>query len=115
MSINLKPCPMCGSPAKFVRMTDHHGDYFTLGCSHKGCLLFDLVMDCPSEEGEIDFCLRWNRRFKETVTAENGRLRMEIERLRQLIREWGMGIAANAGPQFPNLKPIFDEMLEEIE
>jgi hypothetical protein len=57
---------MCGSQAKFVRQNDHHGDYFSLGCSDKNCLLFNLIMDNPSDDGkaEINLCLAWNRRTK---------------------------------------------------
>lgn len=30
---DLKPCPFCGSPAELERDSDHHGQWFNLGCS----------------------------------------------------------------------------------
>lgn len=30
---NLKPCPFCGSEAELERGSDHHGEWFNLGCS----------------------------------------------------------------------------------
>ena len=43
----LKNCPFCGSPAELERDSDHHGEWFNLGCSRH----FDAVPDpdkpCP--------------------------------------------------------------------
>lgn len=30
----LKPCPFCGSPAELEQDSDHHGEWFNLGCSN---------------------------------------------------------------------------------
>ena len=47
MSSGLKNCPFCGSPAELERDSDHHGEWFNLGCSRH----FDAVPDpdnsCP--------------------------------------------------------------------
>ena len=107
--ITLKPCPMCGKEAKFVRNNDHHGDYFDLGCSDKECLLHRLIMDQPSEGYEQEVCLRWNRRAEDVTKRENARLKKEIKRIRLLIRQWAFGIMVNSGPQLPDLKPIVDD------
>lgn len=31
--IELKPCPFCGKPAQLEEDADHHGEFFSLGCS----------------------------------------------------------------------------------
>ena len=31
--MELKPCPFCGSPAELEEDSDHHGEWFNLGCS----------------------------------------------------------------------------------
>lgn len=33
MNQNLAPCPFCGSPAELEHDSDHHGEWFNLGCS----------------------------------------------------------------------------------
>lgn len=47
MESGLKNCPFCGSPAELERDSDHHGEWFNLGCSRH----FDAVPDpdnsCP--------------------------------------------------------------------
>ena len=47
MSSGLMNCPFCGSPAELERDSDHHGEWFNLGCSRH----FDAVPDpdksCP--------------------------------------------------------------------
>ena len=47
MESGLMNCPFCGSPAELERDSDHHGEWFNLGCSRH----FDAVPDpdksCP--------------------------------------------------------------------
>lgn len=41
----LKPCPFCGSPARLVEDSDHHGKWFNLGC---GSDVPDQGEPCPA-------------------------------------------------------------------
>lgn len=34
MREELKPCPFCGAPAELEEDSDHHGEWFNLGCSN---------------------------------------------------------------------------------
>jgi hypothetical protein len=66
----LLPCPFCGSPAELERDSDHHGEWFNLGCSRhwgrvkdpdKSCLgarLWYTETDVP----EVEAIAAWNRR-----------------------------------------------------
>ncbi len=37
MSDTLLPCPFCGKPAELHYDSDHHGNWFNLGCSDEFC------------------------------------------------------------------------------
>ncbi len=65
--VRLLPCPFCGAQASLEQDSDHHGDWFNLGCSRHwgavddGCCGGRLWYTAdPSElEGAI---AAWNRR-----------------------------------------------------
>lgn len=68
MSLELKPCPLCNSPALLERDNDHHGAWFNLGCSvgpnHAGdgaCILYHAVYT-EDAENEAETILAWNQR-----------------------------------------------------
>lgn len=57
----LLPCPFCGSPAALAEESDHHGAFFTLGCSRRECRAALLVYTAPAaEEGAA--VAWWNTR-----------------------------------------------------
>ena len=67
--MDLRPCPFCGSPAELERASDHHGEWFNLGCSrHWGNVNPDDA--CPAgrlwytedPEKEAAAIEAWNRR-----------------------------------------------------
>lgn len=66
----LAPCPFCGSPASLEHDSDHHGEWFNLGCSKHWEAVADDEPSCPAgrlwytagldeEAGAIE---AWNRR-----------------------------------------------------
>lgn len=65
----LAPCPFCGEPAELTRDSDHHGEWFNLGCSQhwhrvdpdKACPA-GLLWYTAEPEGEAKAIAAWNRR-----------------------------------------------------
>lgn len=65
----LAPCPFCGEPAELTRDSDHHGEWFNLGCSQhwhrvdpdKACPA-GLLWYTAEPEGEAKAIDAWNRR-----------------------------------------------------
>jgi hypothetical protein len=45
--VGLKPCPFCGSDAELERDSDHHGEWFNLGCSRHWGRVPDPDDRCP--------------------------------------------------------------------
>ena len=89
MQSGLMNCPFCGSPAELERDSDHHGEWFNLGCSRH----FDAVPDpdksCPggriwyteeldNEEAAIT---AWNTRAPSDATL--------VEALERLVVNYG--------------------------
>lgn len=67
MQVELKPCPFCGYPAALEHGSDHHGEWFNLGCSRHwgvtdtpcvGARLFYTEIDTP----EAEAIAKWNTR-----------------------------------------------------
>jgi len=66
----LKPCPFCGSPAKLEKDSDHHGEFFSLGCSRlrqkdseRNCIGSWLFYTESVTETSIDEAIAmWNSR-----------------------------------------------------
>jgi hypothetical protein len=51
MDMELEECPFCGEPAKLVKDEDHHGQFFSLGCSSAVKHTMDgFHMHCPAVE-----------------------------------------------------------------
>ena len=46
-SEELRECPFCGSPAELERDSDHHGEWFNLGCSRHWGRSVDAAIKCP--------------------------------------------------------------------
>lgn len=69
METTLKTCPFCGSPALLEQNSDHHGEWFNLGCSRHWEAVPDGE-DCPGgriwytspPEGMGAAVAAWNRR-----------------------------------------------------
>lgn len=61
MSEKLKPCPYCNEKAKIIKETDHHGEYYNLGCSFSECIAADAFYT-ETEVPLEDAILRWNSR-----------------------------------------------------
>lgn len=73
---DLKPCPFCGSPAELEHASDHHGEWFNLGCSkHWGNVPVDDA--CPAgrmwytadPSDETKAIAAWNTRAQEPSNA----------------------------------------------
>ena len=61
----LKTCPFCGSDGYIKIENDHHGNYFTLGCSNQNCPAHFLFMDEPEDDDKhsIENAVKyWNTR-----------------------------------------------------
>ena len=57
------PCPFCGNAMMLVVEEDHHGLFYSLGCSSKSCIAYLLIMDAPDDELPLESALRrWNSR-----------------------------------------------------
>jgi len=69
----LAPCPFCGAPAELEHGSDHHGEWFNLGCSrHWGknpddrCVAGRLWYT-ETETPEAEAISAWNRRAAPAV------------------------------------------------
>jgi hypothetical protein len=87
MSAALLPCPFCGAPAEIEHGSDHHGEWFNLGCSrHWGK---DLDSPCvggrlwytETEVTEDDAIAAWNRRAPSPAEAALREALAVVERL----------------------------------
>lgn len=64
----LLPCPFCGASAEIERDSDHHGEWFNLGCSrHWGKSIDDQCIAgrlwyTETETPVSDAIAAWNRR-----------------------------------------------------
>lgn len=92
MSEKLKPCPYCNEKAKIIKETDHHGEYYNLGCSFSECIAADAFYT-ETEVPLEDAILRWNSRPIEdslcdqlaACQKELAEAKAEIERLKKQI------------------------------
>lgn len=69
MAETMKPCPFCGSPAEIEDGSDHHGEWFNLGCSqHWGRLdpaeacIAGRIFYTEFERDKASCIAIWNRR-----------------------------------------------------
>ena len=78
----LLPCPFCGSPALLEHDSDHHGEWFNLGCSRhyvavdpdKACIAGRIFYTEPLEDEEKAIAA-WNRRSLLSTDKAVGELR----------------------------------------
>ena len=86
----LANCPFCGAPAELEHGSDHHGEWFNLGCSrHWGrdtdnkCLA-GRIWYTETEIPEADAIAAWNRRAAPPIAApadaEREKLAKSLER-----------------------------------
>ena len=76
----LLPCPFCGAPASLEHDSDHHGDWFNLGCSRHWGAVPDPDDGCPAgrlwyteePEKEAAAIAAWNRRPPLPTIPHNG-------------------------------------------
>lgn len=92
---DLKPCPFCGSRAEIEYDSDHHGEWFNLGCSkhwsavtpvENACIGGRLFYTEPLEE-EAKAVERWNRRALAPQSMNSEALAAHIAELQQILRE----------------------------
>jgi hypothetical protein len=62
--VELKPCPFCGGKAECLTERDHHGAYFTLGCSDTDCIAYHLSYTLLMKDFDV-IAAAWNRRAGE--------------------------------------------------
>ena len=55
--IELLPCPFCGCDAVEERDSDHHGEWFNLGCSSQTCHAYRLFY--TAEIDELPIAVEW--------------------------------------------------------
>jgi hypothetical protein len=65
----LKPCPFCGKEALIQLDSDHHGDFFNLGCSDINCMAkwMFYTRDIEDLDKSIE---KWNTRIPEQRIRE---------------------------------------------
>lgn len=65
----LKPCPFCGKFALLQLDSDHHGDFFNLGCSDEKCIATWVYY--AENTLMLDSCIKkWNTRIPEQRIRE---------------------------------------------
>ena len=89
----LNPCPFCGAPAAITVDSDHHGLFYTLGCSRRGCIAHDLMMDVPADEVPVEEGIRkWTarvptvREVRDPLADQKAIARQRIEALKDHCR-----------------------------
>ena len=89
----LAPCPFCGSEAELERDSDHHGEWFNLGCSRhwgkqrdpspENTCIAGRMFYTETDRSEADAIAAWNTR---AIQPELDALRAELERVRAAIK-----------------------------
>ena len=63
MQQELKPCPFCGSKGYIKQDEDHHGKFYTLGCSNESCMANTILYTMPEDELKLEEAInQWNTR-----------------------------------------------------
>lgn len=59
--VKLEPCPFCGGEAILSKESDHHGEYFDLGCKDAKCCGYLVFYTEPI--GNLNIAIKaWNGR-----------------------------------------------------
>ena len=96
MEIDLLPCPFCGSTAEIEHASDHHGEWFSLGCSrhwghqrnpdHTNTCIAGRIYYTETDVPEPEAIAAWNQRATPPAqdTAQSGEVSDEdiVEALR---------------------------------
>lgn len=62
--MDLRHCPFCGKPAQCKVEEDHHGNFYSLGCSNSDCVAHEIYYAVPEEDLPMEqAAFNWNRRF----------------------------------------------------
>lgn len=86
----LSPCPFCGKDAIIERDSDHHGEFFTLGCNDNECpgtspfytLPIDSLQRCVSQ---------WNNRpIESDKESDNYRMKILLINIEATARKWAV-------------------------
>ncbi len=92
----LGSCPLCGGDAFFCKDNDHHGEFFTLGCSTDTCRLRHLYYTDPMEKEE-EARRVWQ---KLSAIADQNRQRGEaLEKCRDTFKRYANGHRAKGTPE----------------
>jgi len=60
----LKPCPFCGGAAQCKVEEDHHGTFYSMGCSNSDCVAHEIYYTVPEEDLPMEQAVsNWNRRL----------------------------------------------------
>jgi hypothetical protein len=109
----LKACPFCNAPALLEELGDHHGAYYNLGCSVRGCLAFHVKYTESPDECSIEEAIAaWNRRAPAAVPMKpqayavimEGRFH-SVHRFEQDAKESGF-VAAGVNCRF-DILPLY--------
>lgn len=85
MSEQLKPCPFCGNATQLVEDGDHHGEFFSLGCSSRDCAGYHAYYT-ESASHKAECVAAWNRRADDAALSRlRDTQRVLVEALRLLV------------------------------
>ena len=88
-AVALKPCPFCAAPAEIEQGSDHHGEWFNLGCSRHWGKVKDPNPSNTCIAGRM-FYTEIDRTEAEAISAWNTRAALDAARGDQVARvvEW---------------------------
>lgn len=73
----LLPCPFCGGEARLIKESDHHGEFYELGCKDVSCLgHWAYYTESPLQTPILVAINKWNTRATpKPVAGADDRLR----------------------------------------
>ena len=98
MSEVLKPCPFCGADAELELGSDHHGDWFNLGCSrhwdhqrnpdHTNTCIAGRILYTETDVPQAEAIAAWNTRTASAPVATEAM----VERVAEAIHASATGL-----------------------